>query len=252
MQDHLAGAIAPVLSISLEPGESIVAEAGEFSWMTDSIQMSASPGRKADDEATGGSDRRGPGPGAGLSTFTATGTAGTIAFATRLPGSILEIDVRPEHEYLVHAHGLLAGTPGIRLGAGFRQSFQAGVYAAADFCLQRVSGDGRAWIGLAGEVVRFDLAAGESLRTHPGHVGLLPASVAFQLTRVPGIANRYFGPDAHHFAVLSGPGPVWLQSTLTLPAGSASAFRDGTNSDNPPGGHFADGTIDDLHPPGGG
>lgn len=250
MQDHMAGAIAPVLSISLDPGESIVAEAGEFSWMTDSIQMSAGPGRKADDEATGGSDHRDPA--AGLSTFTATGTAGTIAFATRLPGSILEIDVRPHREYLVHRHGLLAGTAGIQLGAGFRQSFQAGVYAAADFCLQRVSGDGRAWIGLAGEVVRFDLAAGESLRAHPGHVGLFSASVAFQLTRVPGIANRYFGPDAHHFAVLSGPGPVWLQSTLTLPAGSASALRAGTNSDNLAGAHFADGTISDLHPPGGG
>jgi hypothetical protein len=64
-------------------------------------------------------------------------------------------------------------------------------------------GDHRAWIELAGEVVRHELAAGQSLRAHPGHVGMFTASVSFQVMRVPGVTNRYFGGDAHHFAVLS-------------------------------------------------
>jgi uncharacterized protein (AIM24 family) len=206
VEDRLVGTNVPVLSISLDPGESIVAEAGEFGWMTDSIQMSA--------------DRRGADRGDGeaapqLSTFTAKGTAGTISFACRLPGNILGVDVSPAAEYLVHQHGFVAGTPGIRVWPGFRQSFSAGIYAAEGFGLQRISGEGRAWIEFAGEVVRLELAAGESLRTHPGHVGMFAASVAFQLMRVPGIANPYFGPEAHHFAALSGPGPVWLQSLLS-------------------------------------
>ena len=87
--------------------------------------------------------------------------------------------------------------------------------------LQLVGGEGRAWIELAGEVVRHDLAAGQSLRAHPGHVGMFTTSVSFQVMRVPGIANRYFGGNAHHFAVLSGPGAVWLQST-PLPVLAAS------------------------------
>ena len=87
--------------------------------------------------------------------------------------------------------------------------------------LQRVAGQGRAWIELAGEMVRYDLAAGQSLRAHPGHVGLFTASVSFQVVRVPGVTNRYFGGDAHHFAVLSGPGAVWLQS-MPLPVLAAS------------------------------
>lgn len=62
------------------------------------------------------------------------------------------------------------------------------------------------------EVIRHDLAAGRSLRAHPGHVGMFAATVSFQVMRVPGITNRYFGGDAHHFAVLSGPGTVWLKS----------------------------------------
>ena len=67
VHDQLLGSTQPVLSISLEPGESIVAEAGEFAWMTDSIQLTTTP--------------------AGLSDYTAKDQAGTIAFASRLPGS---------------------------------------------------------------------------------------------------------------------------------------------------------------------
>jgi uncharacterized protein (AIM24 family) len=226
VEERLAGPIVPVLSISLDPGESIVAEAGEFSWMTDSIQMTAglSAGTKDQPAVT---PARGDGAAAPLSTFTAKGAAGTIAFACKQPGSILAIEVSPRSEYLVHRHGFVAGTAGIRLWPGFRQSFSAGIYSGEGFGLQRVTGDGRAWVEFAGEAVRLDLAAGESLRAHPGHIGMFAASVAFQLTRVPGIANRYFGPDAHHFAVLSGPGPVWLQSLLTPAlAGSAAGSPD--------------------------
>jgi uncharacterized protein (AIM24 family) len=194
MKDQVIGSTLPVLEISLDPDESVIAEVGEFSWMTDSIQMST-------------------GSPLFLSTYTAKDAPGTIAFAARLPGSIVGLETGPGTEYLVHRHGFLAGTPGIEISAGFRQPFSTGIFAAGGFVLQRVGDQGRAWIELAGEVVSYDLAPGESLRVHPGHVGMFTASVSFQVMRVPGIANRYFGGDVHHFAVLSGPGSVWLQST---------------------------------------
>jgi uncharacterized protein (AIM24 family) len=205
MEEQLLGSTLPVLSICLDPVESVVAEAGEFSWMTDSIQMSTGMGGSA----------------LFLSSYTATDSAGTIAFAAKLPGSILGIDVGPQHEYLVHRHGFLAGTAGTEISAGFQQSFSAGIFGGEGFVLQRVAGQGRAWIELAGEVVRYDLAAGQSLRAHPGHVGMFTASVSFQVMRVPGVTNRHFGGDAHHFAVLSGPGAVWLQS-MPVPVLAAS------------------------------
>jgi uncharacterized protein (AIM24 family) len=205
MEEQLLGTTLPVLSICLNPGESVVAEAGEFSWMTDSIQMSTGMGGSA----------------LFLSSYTATDSAGTIAFAAKLPGSILGIDVGAQHEYLVHRHGFLAGAAGIEISAGFQQSFSAGIFGGEGFVLQRVAGQGRAWIELAGEVVRYDLAAGQSLRAHPGHVGMFTASVSFQVMRVPGVTNRYFGGDTHHFAVLSGPGAVWLQS-MPLPVLAAA------------------------------
>jgi uncharacterized protein (TIGR00266 family) len=210
MKEQLLGTTLPVLSVSLDPDESVVAETGEFSWMTDSIQMSTGAGGQgrlmgALKRAVGGSSLL-------LSTYTAKDAAGTIAFASKLPGSILGVDVGSGNEYLVHRHGFLAGTPGIQISAGFQQSFSAGIFAGEGFVLQRVGGAGRAWIELSGEVVSYNLAPGESLRAHPGHVGMFTASVSFQVMRVPGIANRYFGGDDHHFAVLSGPGSVWLQS----------------------------------------
>jgi uncharacterized protein (AIM24 family) len=190
-----------VLSIDLDPGEGVVAEAGEFAWMTDSIQMST---------GTGGGMLNNAVP---MSTYTAKGTAGTIAFAARLAGSIVPLDVTPGHEFLVHRHGFLAGTTAIQVTAGFRQAFTSGAYAGEGLALQRISGEGRAWVELTGQAVRYELAAGESLRTHPGHVGMFDSMMGFEVMRVPGVSNRHFGGNTHHFAILSGPGTAWLQST---------------------------------------
>jgi uncharacterized protein (AIM24 family) len=190
VRDQLLGSTQPVLSISLEPGESIVAEAGEFAWMTDSIQLTTRS--------------------AGLSDYTAKDQAGTIAFASRLPGSILHIDVAPGREYLVHCNGFLAGTPGIEITTGFQQPLDAAETAAGKFILRRIGGSGRAWVELSGDVIRRDLAAGTSLRTHPWHIGMSDASVAVQMAELVRPATG--GTVAQGLAVLSGPGTVWLQS----------------------------------------
>jgi uncharacterized protein (AIM24 family) len=198
VHDQLLGSTQPVLSISLEPGESIVAATGEFAWMTDSIQMTAGRG--------------------GLSAYQAKDFAGTIAFASRLPGSIITIDITTDREFLVHRHGFLAGTPGVEVSTGFQQTLGASDTSAGDFILRRVSGTGRAWVELSGDVVRRDLTAGTSLRTHPWHIGICDASVAVQTAELTEAAGGQFGDDARYFAVLSGPGSVWLQSMPLLAA----------------------------------
>ena len=73
---------------------------------------------------------------------------------------------------------------------------------------------GTAWLELGGEVVVRDLQPGETLRVHPGHVGAFQASVNFQITRIQGIRNMFFGGDGIFLAALTGPGRIWLQ---TLP-----------------------------------
>jgi len=97
---------------------------------------------------------------------------------------------------------------------GFQQSLGAGVFGGSGFVLQRVGGQGTAWFELSGELIVKNLAPGETLLVHPGHVGAFQTSVGFQITMVPGIKNMIFGGDGMFLAVLTGPGSVWLQ---TLP-----------------------------------
>lgn len=217
MHDQLLGSTQPVLSISLEPGESIVGETGEFAWMTDSIQMTVGPGScLASGQHTVALARTFGESSALLSAYTAKGAAGTVAFASRLPGSILGIEVMPGREYLVHHRAFLAGTPGIEVTTGFQQPLRIGAAQAGEFILQRIGGCGRAWVALSGDVVKRDLAAGTSLRTHPWHIGMSEASIAVQMAELRPTASTSAGNDAHQFAVLSGPGSVWLQSMQLL------------------------------------
>jgi uncharacterized protein (AIM24 family) len=97
-------------------------------------------------------------------------------------------------------------------GVGLQQSFRGGLYGGDGFVLQKLEGQGRAWVELSGELTSYDLPPGQTLLVHPGHVGMFQGSVSFQITRVPGVANLLFGGDGFHLVALTGPGRVWLQS----------------------------------------
>ncbi len=114
--------------------------------------------------------------------------------------------------YLVHRHGWVCGTDGIVPTVGMQQTFRGGIYGGDGFVLQRLEGEGQAWIELSGEIVSYELAAGQTMLAHPGHVGLFEDRVSFTITRVQGIKNMFFGDDGFHLVSLTGPGNIWLQS----------------------------------------
>jgi uncharacterized protein (AIM24 family) len=171
-----------MLAISLDPGESVIGEASRFAWMTDSIEMAAA-------DETGGC------------VYTAAGEPGVVAFASQRPGRIISVEVGPQDEdYLVRRSGIMARTPGVQVRAG---------PAEDGLALWRIGGSGRAWVELAGDVVRRELTSGQSLRADPEHIGMSDGLVAIQVTQVQGISGQDGG---YPCAVLSGPGAVWLQS----------------------------------------
>jgi uncharacterized protein (AIM24 family) len=139
---------------------------------------------------------------------------GEVAFATKVPGHIVPVQVGQGAEYLVHRHGFLCATPQVNISVGFQQSLGAGIFGGDGFLLQKVGGYGTAWLELSGELIMKDLAPGEVLRVHPGHVGAFMSTVSFEITMVPGIKNMIFGGDGIFLAQLAGPGRIWLQ---TLP-----------------------------------
>jgi len=182
MRDQLLGVTQPMLAISLDPGESVIGEASRFAWMTDSIEMAVA------DET-------------GMCVYTATGEPGVVAFASQRPGRILSVEIGPQDEgYLFRRSDFVARTPGVQGRVDL---------AEHGLALWRIGGSGRTWIELAGDVVRRELTAGQSLRADPKHIGMFDSTIAVQVTQVQGTSSRFSGLPC---AVLSGPGVVWLQS----------------------------------------
>ncbi len=214
MQAQIIGTTMPVLEFVLEPNDSIISEAGELSWMGSSIQMTTHTQFGGGGGLFGVLKRVAGGGSIFMTEYRAVGARAELAFATKLPGHIVPVEIGPGHEYMIHRHGFLCATPQVQIGVGFQQSLGAGIFGGSGFLLQQATGQGTAWLELSGELVVKELQPGEMLRVHPGHVGAFQTSVQFQITTVPGIKNLIFGGDGLFLAQLTGPGKVWLQ---TLP-----------------------------------
>ena len=216
MQATVKGATMPVLEISLEHGEEVITPHGELSWMSPNVQMSQTTNAGGAGGFMTGLKRALGGGGFFLTRYQAQNGSGFLAFASKVPGHIVPVEIAPGHSYLVHRHGWICGTPGILPGLGLQQNFRGGMWGGDGFILQKLEGQGTAWIELSGELTTYTLAPGQTLLVHPGHVGMFQAGVSFTMTRIPGIANKIFGGDGFSLVALTGPGQIWLQS-LPLP-----------------------------------
>jgi uncharacterized protein (TIGR00266 family) len=216
MKSKITGTTLPVLEVGLEPGDTVVAEPGEFSWMTENVQLKTTTMTAGAKGIFGVLGRALSGGGLFMTEYSAPGGNGLIAFAAKVPGQILQVDVQPGHGYMIHRHGFLCATQGLELSIGFQQSLGAGIFGGNGFVLQKLAGTCSAWVELGGEIVTYDLQAGESIQVHPGHIGMFQDSVNFDIRMMRGISNALFGGDGLFIAHLTGPGKVWLQ-TLTLP-----------------------------------
>ena len=214
MQARIQGTTMPVLEVELDPNESVYSESGELSWMTGSIQMMTHTQMGGGGGLFGALKRVAGGGSLFMTEYRAYQYPGAVSFATKVPGHIVPIELGQGSEYMVHRHGFLCATTQVTIGVGFQQSLGAGIFGGDGFLLQRIGGSGTAWLELSGELIVKNLAPGEVLRVHPGHVGAFQSSVGFQITTVPGIKNMIFGGDGLFLAELVGPGAVWLQ---TLP-----------------------------------
>jgi uncharacterized protein (TIGR00266 family) len=223
MDAKITGTTMPVLEAMLQPGESLISEAGELSWMTAPIVMTTHTQMGGGGGFFGAIKRVAGGGSLFMTEYKAQGAVGEVAFAASVPGHIMQIEVSPTSEYMITRGGFMAGTPAIELGVGFQQSLGAGLFGGDGFMLQKVSGTGTAWLEMGGEVVVRELAPGEQLKVHPVHVGAFTSTTKFEITRIAGIKNMMFGGDGIFLALLTGPGTVWLQTMP--PANLAAAIQ---------------------------
>jgi uncharacterized protein (TIGR00266 family) len=216
MQPRITGTVLPVLEIGLDPGDMIVAEPGELAWMTANVRMNTTTATAGASGLWGAVTRAVSGGGLFMTEFVAEGGPGGVAFAPKIPGQIVPIEVQSDRGFMVHRHGFMCATQGVQLNIGFQRSLGAGVFGGDGFILQHLTGPCQAWVALGGETVANELQPGETLLVHPGHVGMFEDSVRFDITTISGIKNALFGGDGIFLAQLTGPGRVWLQ-TMTLP-----------------------------------
>lgn len=208
MQSDVKGTTMPVLEVRLDRGDSVITPHGELVWMSKGVHMSQTT-RAGGGGLVRGIKRMLGGGGLFLTKYEGPGQ---VTFAARLPGQIVPVDIAHGESYLVHKHGWLAGTHGVRPGVGLQHSIRGGLFGGEGFVLQKLEGEGRAWIELGGELMYYDLPKGQVMLVHPGHIGMFSGTVKFSVTRMKGIANMVFGGDGLLLVELTGPGRVWLQS----------------------------------------
>jgi len=217
MKYQITGTTMPVLELSLDPGDKIVAESGELSWMGAGMKLHTSmAGGGGGGGLFGAVKRKIAGGSFWMTEYTTDQAGDELAFCTRVPGHIVPVTVSADNEPRIHRHGFLCAVEGVNLELAFQQKFSSGIFGGEGFRLQKLTGSGLAFIELSGELIERDLAAGQVLRAHPGHVGMFEKSVQFEITTVPGIKNKFLGGDGLFLAKMTGPGKVWLQ-TLPLP-----------------------------------
>lgn len=212
MRTEIIGTTLPVLQVTLAPGETIIAEPDRLSWMTPNVELNTTTATAGASGFLGAIGRAIAGGGLFMTEFTAQGGEALICFAATVPGNIIEVDVAPGRGFMVQRNGFLAGAHGLELAMGFQQSLGSGVFGGEGFVLQRLSGHGKGFVELGGEIVSYTLEPGQSLLVHPGHVGMFEESVSFEITMMRGVKNILFGGNGLFLAQLTGPGKIWLQS----------------------------------------
>src|ERR1700748_1234465 len=121
MQTRIQGTTMPVLDVQLDPNESVFSESGELSWMTASIQMTTHTQFAGGGGLFGVLKRVAGGGSIFMTEYRGVRATGDLAFAPKLPGHIVLVEVSAGHEYMIHRHGFLCATSQIQIGVGFQQ-----------------------------------------------------------------------------------------------------------------------------------
>lgn len=199
-----------LVEIELDPGEGVRGEAGTMTYMEDGIEMST---------GTGGGIFKGlkrafTGESFFITSFLNNGGAKAhVAFAAPYPGKIIPLDLGAQGgTFLCQKDSFLCAAAGIEIEVAFTKRIGAGLFGGEGFILQRLQGDGLAFMHAGGTIIERDLAAGESLRVDTGClVGFAP-SVDYDIQFVGGFTNALFGGEGLFLTKLTGPGKVYLQS----------------------------------------
>ena len=211
MRYEVKGGSFPVVVCQLENGETMITEGGGMSWMSPNMKM---------DTVGGGLGkifgRMFSGEKMFQNKYTAVGGCGEIAFASSFPGDILALEISPNNEYIVQKCAFLASTDGVDLSVFFQKKLSSGFFGGEGFIMQKLSGNGIAFVEIDGAAIEYEFAAGQQIIVDTGHVVMMSGSCTMEVQTIKGAKNIIFGGEGLFNTVVTGPGKVVLQTMPTI------------------------------------
>ncbi len=209
------------VEIELDPQETAIAESGGFMMMDDGIQMQTIFGDGSQQQEGGifgkllsAGKRVLTGESLFMTAFTNVGSGKKkVCFAAPYSGKVIPLDLsKLGGKIICQKDSFLCAAKGVAIGIELQRKLGTGLFGGEGFIMQKLEGDGMAFVHSGGMVIERELAIGEVLRVDTGCVVAYTGSVDFDIEFVGGIKNTIFGGEGLFFATLRGPGKVWIQS----------------------------------------
>jgi uncharacterized protein (TIGR00266 family) len=213
----LYGSEMQFVEIILDPNETVISEAGAMMFMDDPIRMETTFGSGKEQGIFGKLFSAGKRFLTGESLFLTTYTNGgqgkqRVAFAAPYPGKIVPIDLKQYGTMLCQKDSYLCSAMGVDVNIAFTKKIGSGLFGGEGFILQKLEGDGLAFIHAGGTVHYYDLQPGQRMKVDTGCLVAFQESVDYDIQFVGGIKSALFGGEGLFFAQMTGPGRVFLQS----------------------------------------
>lgn len=208
MNYTIEGEPLPVVICNLEDNETMITERGAMSWMSPNMQMETT--------SNGGIGkmfgRAFSGESLFLNRYTARNGNGLIAFASSFPGAIRAFNITPGQEIVAQKSAFLASSSSVDLSIFFQKRIASGFFGGEGFIMQKLSGNGIAFLEFDGYIKEYELAPGQQIIVDTGYLAAMSASCSIDIQTVPGVKNILFGGEGLFNTVITGPGHIWLQS----------------------------------------
>ncbi len=208
MQYEIKGGNLPVVICSLASGEKMVTESGGMSWMSSNMKMETT----SNGGVGAALGRMFAGEGIFQNIYTAENGSGKIAFSSKFPGSIMPVQISPNNEFIVQKSGFLASEIGVNLSVHLNKNIGSGLFGGEGFILQKLSGNGMAFIEIDGSCEVYKLQAGQQIIVDTGHLAGMSATCQVDVQMVGGMKNTFLGGEGIFHTVVTGPGKVYLQT----------------------------------------
>lgn len=205
---EILGGNLPVVVCELGAGECMITESGSMSWMSPNMKMETTSG--------GGMKKMMgrflSGEAIFQNRFTAEGGDGMIAFASSFPGAIKALDIRMGRSMIVQKSAFLASEAGVELSMHFQKKLGKGLFGGEGFVMQKLTGNGTAFVEIDGHAVEYELKAGQEIVVSTGYLAAMEDTCTMDVVSVKGAKNMLLGGEGVFNTVVKGPGKVILQT----------------------------------------